>query len=655
MERVRTAVFGIEGQVRGSTVGGTLRRSTVGDRVRRVGQVGVLAVALALGITTTSTAAGPAPGMRCAEPGAGGDLPTAEPEAMGVDGPSLRRDIATIAQQHRGSYIVYRYGCKVAETHTHGADAPWESWSAAKSVLSLAVGRAIQQGRLTLDDRVGAIVPEADREHGDLTIRRIMQMNTGLHWNFLRDYNVLGFDDHVRNALTLEFDHAPGTYFEYAQVPLSLLAEIVSRATGVRYPEYVRREVLSPLGINGAQVGINVDRMGNADAFWGIRTQARNWGRIGQAMLLKGVWHGSRLFDQDWMAEVPRATPTNGCYGLLFWTNAGDSCTNPRILSRETTAAPYASFAPRDAFRISGLGDQTVWIVPSQGLVVVRFGPETGGAGEALLAASLRAIRSPARLDVTDVPPTDPSEVEAEQNIVSSLLDLPSLLAFAQAPPPLGAAGPKRARTTQIATRALRLDPDGGLTVPLRCPPVAQLPCAGTLSARTMGDGATDVGAARFSLAAGRSGEVRLSTSALRSVVDGGPADGRDLRLRTHTDDAADGVTTERTARVRPQPSTARATLRLDRVRVTRRSVRVRASRRARITVTVQRRRAATATRKAAWRRVLRRTVRTTRARQTRTVRWKARPAGRYRIRIAARARDGSGATRTRTVTRTWR
>ncbi|MCK9249951.1 MAG: beta-lactamase family protein [Solirubrobacteraceae bacterium] len=619
-----------------------------------VARLVALAATLALGMTAPAAAASPAPGMRCAEPAAGGDLPAADPAAMGVDGPALQRETESIAQEHRGSYIVYRYGCKVAETYTHGSGIAWESWSAAKSVLSLAVGRAVEQGLITLDDRVGALIPEADAAHGDLTVRQIMQMRTGLHWNLARDYNVFGLDDHVRNALTLPFDHAPGTYFEYAQVPLSLLAEMVTRATGTPFPQYVRREVLTPLGINGAQVGINVDRVGNADAFWGVRTPAASWARIGQAMLQQGVWHGERLFDEDWMAEVPRASPANGCYGLLFWTNAGDTCTNPRVLSRETRSSPYASFAPRDAFRISGLGDQTVWIVPSQGLVVVRFGPETSGAGEALLAASLRAIRTPERLTVEDVPPAAPPVVDGDPNAVTSLLDLESILAFAQVVPPLPPAGPKRARTTQIATRTVRAGDDGGVTLPLRCPPVAQVPCAGTVTLHA-GAGKDAVADAPFTVAAGATADVTLRSAALSGIVGDLPTDGRTLRVRTHTRDQAAGVTTDRVVRLRPSAVAARAALRLDRVRVTRRSVRVRASQRSRITVTVHRRRAATKGRRAAWVRVLRRTVRTTKPRQTRTVRWHTRPAGRYRIRIAARARDGSGATRTRTVRRTWR
>ena len=54
-------------------------------------------------------------------------------------------------------------------------------------------------------------------------------MTSGLKWNGFRDYNIFTMPDRVRDALTLESVKPPGTYFEYAQSPVSLLAEIIGR------------------------------------------------------------------------------------------------------------------------------------------------------------------------------------------------------------------------------------------------------------------------------------------------------------------------------------------------------------------------------------------------------------------------------------------
>ena len=63
-------------------------------------------------------------------------------------------------------------------------------------------------------------------------MRDLLTMTSGLRWNGLRDYNIFTMPDRVRDALTLEIAHPPGTYFEYAQSPVALLAEAIGRATG---------------------------------------------------------------------------------------------------------------------------------------------------------------------------------------------------------------------------------------------------------------------------------------------------------------------------------------------------------------------------------------------------------------------------------------
>ena len=70
-------------------------------------------------------------------------------------------------------------------------------------------------------------------------------MTSGLRWNGLRDYNIFTMPDRVRDALTLEVVKPPGTYFEYAQSPVSLLAEIVGRAAGEDVHGFAQRELMT--------------------------------------------------------------------------------------------------------------------------------------------------------------------------------------------------------------------------------------------------------------------------------------------------------------------------------------------------------------------------------------------------------------------------
>ncbi len=109
-------------------------------------------------------------------------------------------------------------------------------------------------------------------------MRHLLTMTSGLHWNGLRDYNVFTGFDRMRDALTLGTDHKPGTYFEYAQSPVSLLAEAIGRAAGEDAGTFVQRELFTPLGIEPGSLGLDARQrrahrrlLRRADAHRGLR------------------------------------------------------------------------------------------------------------------------------------------------------------------------------------------------------------------------------------------------------------------------------------------------------------------------------------------------------------------------------------------------
>ena len=119
----------------------------------------------------------------------------------------------------------------------------------AKSVTALMFGRAMQLGLIDPEDPVGSLVPEADRAHGRITMRDLLTMTSGLRWNGFRDYNVFTMPDRVRDALTLDVARPRGTYFEYAQSPVALLAEAIGRSAGMDAGKFAQDQLMTPLGI----------------------------------------------------------------------------------------------------------------------------------------------------------------------------------------------------------------------------------------------------------------------------------------------------------------------------------------------------------------------------------------------------------------------
>ncbi|WP_051471957.1 serine hydrolase domain-containing protein [Patulibacter minatonensis] len=520
----------------------------VGRRVlRTLATTGAAAVLLAL-TASAAPAASPAPGMRCAPPTGAAELPARSPAALGLDEGGLRRAIDAATAKAGGSVAVYRYGCLAASSHSEGPDRGYQSWSASKSVVSMAVSRAIELGLLSMDDTVGSLVPEADAPHGAITVRQLLQQNSGLHQHLVRDYNFI-LDDHLQNALTLPFDHAPGTHFTYGQVTVSLLAEVVGRAAGEDYQAFLRRELLAPLGIPGDAAAIHRDRAGRTDGYMGIEMPTRYWARLGQLLLQDGRWGGRQLLDEDWMAQVGRSSPTNACYSLLFWPDA------PGCAPR---------WAPADGYEMNGLGEQIVWVVPSQGLVVVRFGTMTGGVKDPLKEGVTKAVVAPRPVPLRPEEPEDGEPALDPDAAFRTILDLRDVLAVAGVQlAQLPGRGPARARALQLPDRALAARPDGDVVVPVACPPVARVACAGRLRATTVTGDAT-LSSATFRVAAGGRGTVRLGSAALDRVLAGtakarrGARSGATTRavttritLRSRTDDAAGGVPTARSVDVR--------------------------------------------------------------------------------------------------------
>ena len=189
------------------------------------------ALAAFCAVLCAAPAASPA-ATPCGEPAQSWERQT--PAEQGMDAAKLQDAMDYGTSQSGFALRVYRRGCLVAEDRNAASNrtSQYESWSMAKSVTAMIFGRAMTVGLISPDDPVGSLVPEADRPHGQITMRNLLTMTSGLRWNGLRDYNIFTMPDRVRDALTLEPVRPPGTYFEYAQSPVALLAEAVGRAAG---------------------------------------------------------------------------------------------------------------------------------------------------------------------------------------------------------------------------------------------------------------------------------------------------------------------------------------------------------------------------------------------------------------------------------------
>src|SRR3954451_23333547 len=449
--------------------------------------------ALALAVPGLAGAAEP----RCPNPAPGQPFESRPAPSLGFDQAALDRMLDDIASRNSGAVAVYRYGCLAGARYPGGPDQQWQSWSMAKSVTALAAARAITLHELSLDDRIGSLVTEADKDHGAVTFRQLMQQSSGLHWNLFRDYGgaVTGRDDFIANALTLPFDHEPGTWFEYAQVPVALTLLGVERATGQRAKDFLDQELFGPLGIPKDAWYWQKDGAGHTAGYFGVNMAERYYARLGQLLLQNGEWNGKQLISPAMVKGFQTAAPTNPAYSLFFWVNSGDTLINATVDKRDIREGGLIPGAPKDLYEMNGLFAQRVTIIPSLDLVLTRFGPTSGGhdpsspAAEdefdhAFVGGAIDALRDP---DLPPFPayqhrdstaPSDPaygftkSAQQPEDLLVASTAYDPTL-------PP---AGPARARAPWLVTARGRVSKHGVLPLSVACPPVSKAgACAGPL------------------------------------------------------------------------------------------------------------------------------------------------------------------------------
>ncbi len=470
--------------------------------------------AACLTLSVTAQAAGE---VSCQEPGQQG-WDHATPAEAGMDAAQIRKAIE-FGQSHASATVhVYRNGCLLAaEAGGLNSTTQYESWSLAKSITALVFGRALRLGQIGPDDPLGSLIPEADQAHGQITMRELLTMSSGLEWNFFRDYNIF-MPDRLKEALTVGIARPPGKYWEYSQSGPALVAEAVQRAVGEDFQKFAQRELFGKLGISSSEWRWSRDGTGHTQGFFGLNMSTNNFAVLGELMRRGGKWHGKQLLSRRFVRQALTPTDTSGCYGYFIWLNASKPCVGPRVVDRPVTDERMFPGLPADTYQYSGLFGQWVTVFPSYGIIVARNGVDTGSFTgdsawqEDLYRMVLKAVKDPPGKLPKPKPNVDAvSDTDSDRGIFEALAD-PETFSGGVLPPPLPPAGPSRSRATLITFPSRTVNRRGSIGLRLRCPARWTQP---ELQSRCIGK-ATLKGAAhsrRYSIKAGKSEPLRFHLS----------------------------------------------------------------------------------------------------------------------------------------------
>ena len=211
-------------------------------------------------------------------------------------------------------------------------DKPRCIYSHTKSFTAAAVGMAIDEGKLSLDDRLADRFPEyrdviTDGRMKTVTLRHLLTMSSGIGEGLLMMPHRAegeGCPDYLAYFLSRPLKYTPGTRFCYSNADTHMAGWMVARAVGETLQGYLYRKLFVKLGIG--YPGWEADPLGNAFGASGMYLSIRDMGKLGLLFLNDGVWNGERLLSSDWVREATRTqiptgepTPWTSGYGYQFW------------------------------------------------------------------------------------------------------------------------------------------------------------------------------------------------------------------------------------------------------------------------------------------------------------------------------------------------
>jgi CubicO group peptidase (beta-lactamase class C family) len=312
-------------------------------------------------------------------------------DSSGSTGASVPGPYAAAARYaiRRGSdvLLVQRNGRTVTSAYESGwsADRPHRIASGTKSFAGALAVAGAGAGLFSLDERVADTITEwrHDPAKSRITVRELLEQSDGIDPK-------AGYpsDDAYRTAIDAPLVHAPGTTFDYGPNHFGVFAAFVQRKMRAAHLRgdaltYLREHVFRPIGLEIS--GWDRDQAGQPLFAAGADVTAHQWAKFGRLIAQHGRWDGRVVLQPQLVAQMLAPSPANSRYGLGWWLDPGPE------LERHT---PLPGIPP-DLAMAAGAGDQRLYVVPSQSLVIVRFGEDERFEDREFLACTYATGRCP--------------------------------------------------------------------------------------------------------------------------------------------------------------------------------------------------------------------------------------------------------------------
>ena len=309
------------------------------------------------------------------------NLKSETPKKWIDDNPNLsisKKNVDLLKSIETAGFLVIKNNEIIHESYYNGFDetTPTNSFSASKSMVSLCLGIAIDEGYISsVNQKASEFLPEfKDGELANIKIRHLLSMSSGLSWsesgkNPYSNNAEAYYGSHLKELVTSQtVVSKPGKVFDYKSGDTQLLTYIIEEATGISFGDYFYEKVWSKL--NTEHEGFwNLDKKnGDEKGYCCLYATAKDFAKMANLILNEGEYEGTQIISKNYLKNclfpdkeiTEKDGSENNRYGWQWW---------------------YANEDGKDIHYGRGLLGQYFIAVPSENLIIVRTGSKRKRVG----------------------------------------------------------------------------------------------------------------------------------------------------------------------------------------------------------------------------------------------------------------------------------
>lgn len=236
-------------------------------------------------------------------------LPRSTPEQEGVNPAAIAAfiDAAENSPHEFHSLMILRHGKVITEAWwaPYASELKHTMYSVSKSFTATAIGFAVSEGKLSVNDKVLSFFPnhkpkDASVHLEALRVKDLLTMSVG-HENDPTG-KVVSSEDWVKTFLEIPIPYEPGTKFLYNTAATYMLSAILHQVTREKLLDYLKPRLFDPLGI--VQADWEVDPDGVNVGGYGLRLKTEDMAKFGQLFLQNGKWQSQQIIPAAWIEEA---------------------------------------------------------------------------------------------------------------------------------------------------------------------------------------------------------------------------------------------------------------------------------------------------------------------------------------------------------------